>query len=263
MLALHSYSLEFLSSWFWVQRSDNTHLTRVFVERTIWVCLKMWGLWGPPDGFVLTVGLCWMYLRLTGLMIEPANIAAGACVVDTDNSIFTRPFNWRFMKQTIPGQSFFGGSSRIKNEEEIPSLDRCHRMLPNDVLRSELRQADSAYSTVGILASWEIHYQWRSMKVYWEKTSMKWGGFPMLCLNTRGYHQFLEPLYMNFVWSYEMYDWGRDYWGQFGNSSISEFWWLFKRSCTVHCDPTKSPKESQTYSDIYPNKWPSGVGNFH
>jgi hypothetical protein len=27
--------------------------------------------------------------------------------------------------------------------------------------------------------------------------------------------------------------------------------------------PKKSPKESQTYSDIYPNKWPSGVGNVH
>ena len=80
-------------------------------------------------------------------------------------------------------------------------------MLPR-YLRSELRQADSAYSTVGKLGnplSMEIN------EGLLEKNIYEMVGFPMLCLNTRGYHQFVEPLYMNFVWSYDMYDWGRDY----------------------------------------------------
>ena len=62
---------------------------------------------GPQDGFVLTVGLCWMYLRLTGFMIEPANIAAGACFMDTDNSIFTRQL--KIYETKNPGAILFLG----------------------------------------------------------------------------------------------------------------------------------------------------------
>lgn len=62
ILALHSYSLEFLSSWFWVQRSDNTHCTRDGLNARygcVWKC----GAPRPPGWICVN---CWAMLIYVG-----------------------------------------------------------------------------------------------------------------------------------------------------------------------------------------------------
>ena len=73
-----------------------------------------------------------------------------------------------------PGAILFWGSSRIKNQEEIP-------IVPGQMWGCFLDIWGASFAKLIALtarsASWEIHYQWRSMKVYWKKTSMKWWVF--------------------------------------------------------------------------------------
>ena len=137
--------------------------------------------------------------------------------------------------------------SRTKRNQEDPTVPGhlwgC--ILEKIALRSELRQADSAYSTVRAFRAGPILRE--SNMARWEipKLNGDQGRFTGKSMNTRGgqtfeCHQFLGPLYMNFVWGEEIHDWGRGYSGRFWEHF--DQWVLMIVQKVMHCDQKKVPK---------------------